>query len=665
MTTRRILVTSALPYANGPIHIGHLVEYIQTDIWVRFQKLAGNDCVYVCAEDTHGTPVMLKARELDIAPEELIDRMATEHRRDFADFSIEFDNFYTTHSPETRELTESIYQRLRAAGHIENRTIRQAFDEQEQLFLPDRYVRGTCPRCRTPDQYGDSCENCGATYSPAELLDPVSVLSGTKPVQRESEHFFFRLGDFSEMLSKWIDSGRLHPAAVSKLREWFDAGLNDWDISRDEPYFGFEIPGAPGKYFYVWFDAPIGYLASFRNLCERREDLDFDDYLKPDSEIELYHFIGKDIIYFHALFWPAVLHGSGYRTPTSVFPHGFLTVDGLKMSKRRGTYITARCYLDHLGAECLRYYYAAKLGPSIDDINLNLSDFVQRVNSDLVGKFVNIASRCAGFINKRFDGQLADTLENRELYDEFVRAGESVATHYDGRDYNRALREIMQLADRANQYIDGKKPWVLARDDKTLPEVQLVSTQGLNLFRLLLIFLKPILPQLAEKAEGFLGVGPLRWADSAIPLLGDQISAYEPLMSRIDSDQVERMVEASREGDAEVASENEPGQIDYGDFAKLDLRAARILEANYVDGADKLLQLTVDLGDSQRQVFAGIRSAYDPEQLVGRMTVVVANLKPKKMRFGVSEGMVLCAGDGDTLYLIQPDDGAEPGMRVT
>ena len=671
---RRILVTSALPYSNGPLHLGHMVEYVQTDIWVRFQRLRGHDCLYVCAADSHGTPIMLRARSEGIEPEALIARYEAEQVRDFADFRVAFDNYHTTHSAENRELVELIYGRLQAGGHIATRTIRQAYDEQEKIFLPDRYVRGKCPVCGTPDQHGDSCENCSATYAPLDMKDPVSVISGTTPVERDSEHFFFKLSDFADMLQTWVGSGRLHESVARKLSEWFETGLQDWDITRDAPYFGFEIPGEPGKYFYVWLDAPVGYMASFRHLCKRRSDLDFDAYWDADSDAELYHFIGKDIIYFHCLFWPAVLTGAGFRTPTAVKAHGFLTVNGTKMSKARGSFITARTYLDHFAPEYLRYYYAAKLGPSIDDIDLNLEDFVLRVNSDLVGKLVNIASRCAGFITKRFDGKLADSLPDPGLYDEFAGASDSIARYYDAREYRRAIREIMALADRANQYIDERKPWVAVKDSDRVAEVQGVCTQGLNLFRALVTYLKPVLPDTAARVEQFLDCESLAWEDVRRPLLGTAIQPYEPLLTRIDSKTVKKMVSASTEnlGQTPTPAAATAGtvpiadEIEIGDFAKVDMRVARIVSAAQVDGADKLLRLELDLGDETRTVFAGIKSAYAPEDLEGKLTVMVANLEPRKMRFGTSQGMVLAAsGDGPGIFILHPDEGALPGMRVT
>jgi methionyl-tRNA synthetase len=670
---RTILVTSALPYANGPIHLGHLVEYIQTDIWVRFQKMRGHDCIYVCADDAHGTPIMLRAAQEGTTPEQLIERVGREHQADFADFNIEFDNYYTTHSPENRGFAELIYRRNKEGGHITTRTITQAYDPEKNMFLPDRYIKGECPRCGAKDQYGDSCEACGATYSPGELKNPLSVISGAVPEPRESLHYFFRLGDFEPMLREWTGGGHLQEEVANKLNEWFAAGLQEWDISRDAPYFGFEIPDAPGKYFYVWLDAPIGYMASFQNLCERT-GLDFDAYWSRDSDAELYHFIGKDIIYFHALFWPAMLHGAGFRTPTAIFAHGFLTVDGQKMSKSRGTFIKARTYLDHLDPEALRYYFAAKLSGRIDDLDLNLSDFVQRVNADLVGKVVNIASRCAGFVTKHFEGRLSERLADPALYEEFVRAGDSIAGHYEAREFSRAIREIMALADRANQYIDERKPWVVAKQPDGRQELQEICTMGLNLFRVLMTYLRPVLPRMAAEAEAFLNVERLTWVKVGEPLTTHTVNNYRPLMTRIDLRRVEAMVEASRESLEPAVSDPARGplaeeplrpQIDYEDFTKIDLRVARIVHAEPVEGADKLLRLTLDLGGETRHVFAGIKSAYTPQDLEGRLTVVVANLAPRKMRFGVSEGMVLAAGPGGAeLFVLQPDAGAQPGMRV-
>jgi len=662
---RKILVTSALPYVNGSPHMGHLVEYLQTDIWVRFQKLRGHDCIYVCASDAHGTPIMLKARELGITPEALTEAYAAEFVNDFRDFGVDFDNYYTTHSPENEALVGEMFSVLRDKGDIYTRTIEQAYDEKEGMFLPDRFVRGTCPFCKTEDQYGDACENCSKTYTPADLIDPVSVISGTAPVRRESEHYFFRLSDYGDRLRRWMSDATLDKNVVAKLDEWFEAGLQDWDISRDAPYFGFRIPGTEDKYFYVWLDAPVGYMASFMNLCERHDDLDFDSYWRPDSDAEVYHFIGKDIMYFHTLFWPAVLDGSGFRTPTSVFAHGFLTVNGQKMSKSRGTFIKARTYLDNLDPSFLRYYYAAKLGPTIEDIDLNLDDFIARVNSDLIGKLVNIASRCAGFISKRFEGQLADSLPDEALFAEFQAASESIASHYERREYSKAMRSIMALADKANRYIDEHKPWVMIKDADRVADVQLVCTQGLNMFRSLMIYLAPVIPAVAENARRFLSEGEWQWQDAKRPLLNTTLPRFEPLLTRVEPDQVQRMVEQSRESTTVPEPTSDEKTISIDDFMKVDLRIARIEKADPVEGADKLLALTLDVGDSTRQVFAGIKSAYEPESLVGRHVIVVANLAPRKMRFGVSEGMVLAAGPGgEDIFLLSPDDGAKAGMRV-
>ena len=661
---RKILVTSALPYANGSIHMGHLVEYIQTDIWVRFQKLRGHTCTYVCASDAHGTPIMIKARELGVTPEELTTRISEEFVRDFAAFGVDFDNYHTTHSPENEALTVEMFEALRAAGDIYTKTIEQAYDEKEGMFLPDRFVRGTCPFCKTPDQYGDACESCSKTYTPADLIDPVSVISGTTPVKRKSEHYFFRLSEYEDRLRAWMKSASVDRNAVAKLDEWFEAGLQDWDISRDAPYFGFRIPGTEDKYFYVWLDAPVGYPASFRNLCERRDDLDFDEYWRPGHDTEVYHFIGKDIMYFHMLFWPAVLEGSGFRTPTSVYAHGFLTVNGLKMSKSRGTFIKARTYLDNLDPSYLRYYYAAKLGPTIEDIDLNLDDFIARVNADLVGKLVNIASRCAGFISKRFDGRLSGELADEALFAEFATAAETLAGHYESREYSKAMRLVMALADKANRYIDDNKPWVKIKDDDKLDEVQLVCTQGLNMFRSLMVYLTPVIPGVAEDARRFLGEPEWHWADASTPLLDATINKFTPLLKRVEPEQVQHMIEQSKETHPPEPDEKDD-TISIDDFAKVDLRIARIEKAEPVEGADKLLALTLDLGDSTRNVFAGIKAAYEPDSLVGRHVVVVANLAPRKMRFGVSEGMVLAAGPGgEDIFLLSPDDGAAPGMRV-
>ncbi len=669
---RKILVTSALPYANGPIHLGHLVEYIQTDIWVRFQKMRGHECYYVCADDAHGTPIMLRAQQEGITPEALIARISDEHQRDFADFAVGFDNYHSTHSDENKAFAEQIYLNLREAGHIDRRVIRQAYDPEKEMFLPDRYIRGECPKCGAADQYGDNCEKCGSTYDPTELKNPVSAVSGATPIEKESEHFFFKLTDFEDMLKAWMKEGHLQPEVANKLEEWFEIGLDDWDISRDKPYFGFEIPDAPGKYFYVWLDAPMGYFASFKHLCDRT-DIDFDSYLSADSETELYHFIGKDIIRFHGLFWPAVLKGSGFRTPTAIYAHGFLTVNGQKMSKSRGTFIMARTYLDHLDPEFLRYYFAAKLSSGIDDIDLSLDDFQARVNSDLVGKVVNIASRCSGFISKRFDGKLGSSIENSAPIAALQEASARISEAYEKREYSRAMRDIMSLADQLNQYIDDRKPWVVAKQEGADDELQAICTTGLNGFRLLMVYLKPVLPLMAEKAEAFLNLSPMTWADSQEVLLDHAINKFKPLMTRVEEKVIDAMLEDSKENmqAAQVTTvspvlQKDPiaSEITYDDFAKIDLRIAKIVKAEHVDGADKLLQLTLDIGE-ERNVFVGIKSAYQPEDLEGKLTVMVANLAPRKMRFGLSEGMVLAAGPGGSdLFVLHPDEGAEPGMRV-
>ncbi|MGR9106700.1 MAG: methionine--tRNA ligase [Gammaproteobacteria bacterium] len=671
---RQILVTSALPYANGPIHLGHLVEYIQTDIWVRFQKQRGLVCYYVCADDTHGTPIMLKAQQEGIEAEALIARVGEEHRADFSRFHIAFDHYHSTHSEENRYYSTLIYEKLRDRGYIRSRTITQAFDPVKKMFLPDRFIKGECPRCGALDQYGDNCEVCSATYSPSELKNAVSVVSGERPVAKESLHYFFDLPAFRGMLREWTRGGHLQPEVANKMSEWLDGDLQQWDISRDEPYFGFEIPDAPGKFFYVWLDAPIGYMASFEALCKKR-GLDFGAFWNDGSDAELYHFIGKDIIYFHSLFWPAVLSGAGFRRPSAIYAHGFLTVNGEKMSKSRGTFIKARVYLDHLNPEYLRYYFAAKLGDGVDDLDLNFDDFQQRVNSDLIGKVINIASRCAGFLNKHFANKLSADCDDPELFQEFIAANGPIATFYDNREFGKAMREVMALADRANRYIDDKKPWVIAKKDAASPELQAVCSFGINLFRVLIAYLKPVLPVVAENAQQFLNCDDLPWPDKIEPLKDHEISKYLPLMTRVEQASIDAMLEASRENlepiksrtPAPVSRDIEPiaTTIGFSDFAKVDLRIARILKAAPVEGADKLLQLSVDLGSETRTIFAGIKSAYTPEQLENKLTVVVANLEPRKMRFGLSEGMVLAAGPGGKeIWLLHPDSGAEPGMKV-
>ncbi|TQF71015.1 methionine--tRNA ligase [Pseudoalteromonas luteoviolacea] len=673
MTKRKILITSALPYANGPTHLGHLLEYIQTDVWSRFQKMRGHEAYYVCADDAHGTPIMLNAQKQGITPEEMVKNVSIERQRDFADFNIVFDNYHSTHSEENKALSELIYTRLNDKGHIKKRTISQLFDPEKNIFLPDRFVTGTCPTCDAEDQNGDSCDACGATYSPTELKNPKSAMSGATPVLKDSEHFFFDLPAFEGMLKEWLHSGSLQAEMANKLEEWFAEGLQQWDISRDAPYFGFEIPGAPGKYFYVWLDAPIGYMASFKNLCDK-SGIDFDSFWGKDSDAELYHFIGKDIIYFHSLFWPAMLEGAEFRKPTNVFAHGFVTVNGAKMSKSKGTFIKARTYLEHLDPEYLRYYYAAKLNSGITDLDLNLEDFAQRVNSDLVGKVVNIASRCAGFITKKFAGKLSDSVMDEALLAEFTAVSETIATHYENREYSRAIREIMTLADKANQFIDAEAPWVLIKDEATQERAHQVCSLGLNMFKVILTYLKPVLPGMSANVEQFLAT-ELKWDSVSEPLKGHQINKFKALMQRVDLDKVNAMVEASKESleaakpaidpNSPLAKEPIADEIEFNDFAKVDLRVAKIAKAEHVEGAEKLLKLTLDLGGETRQVFAGIKSAYAPEDIEGKLTVMVANLKPRKMRFGVSEGMVLAAGPGGKeIYILNPDEGSEPGMRV-
>jgi methionyl-tRNA synthetase len=664
---RNILVTSALPYANGPIHIGHLVEYIQCDIWVRFQKMCGNQCIFVCADDAHGTPIMLKAEQEGVRPEDLISVVSEEHQRDFLKFGVSFDNYHSTHSEENRQISCEIYTKLVAGGYVSRKTIEQAYDPSKKMFLPDRFVKGSCPKCGEPDQYGDSCENCGATYSPTDLIDPISALSGEPPEVRTSEHIFFELGQFENVLKDWLKQTDLHPGVVKKLNDWFESGLQNWDISRDEPYFGFEIPGEKGKYFYVWLDAPVGYLASFKNFCDR-SDVDFDTFLNKESDTEFYHFIGKDIMYFHTLFWPAMLEGAGYRLPTNVFVHGFLTVNGQKMSKSRGSFVKASTYLSHLEPAYLRYYFAAKLGPAIEDIDLNWEDFEARINSDLVGKFVNIGSRCSGFIEKRFDGILSDKVDSPDLLKTFELASEKIRDLYESREFAKAMREIMLLADLANRYINDEKPWVVAKDPNGDERLHQVVTMGLVLFRIIAIYLKPVIPSIVSEIENFFNEAPFCWNSTTLSLANRRVNRFVPLIRRVESGNIKAMVEeVKNEEDQPTPSEsNSPeGIVSIEDFSKVELRVGLVEEASHVDGADKLLKLHVDLGDEKRQIFAGIKQAYSPESLVGKLVVVVANLAPRKMRFGVSEGMVLAAGaGGNDVFLVEPSEGAEPGMLI-
>lgn len=678
-----MLVTCALPYANGSIHLGHMLEHIQADIWVRYQRLRGNTVNFICADDAHGTPIMLKAQQMGITPEEMIAAVSEEHQKDFAGFDISFDNYHSTHSDENRELASQIYLELKKNGFISSRTISQLFDPEKEMFLPDRFVKGTCPKCKSEDQYGDNCDNCGETYSPTELINPKSAVSGATPVMKDSEHFFFDLPQFESMLKEWTRSGSLQAETANKMQEWFESGLQQWDISRDAPYFGFEIPGEKNKFFYVWLDAPIGYMGSFKNLCDKRDDLDFDEYWKKDSSAELYHFIGKDIVYFHSLFWPAMLEGSGFRKPNNVFVHGYVTVNGAKMSKSKGTFVKASTYLEHLDPECLRYYYAAKLNSRIDDLDLNLEDFTQRVNADVVNKIVNLASRNAGFIAKRFEGKLSDNFAEPELYNEFVAAADRIAELYETREFGRAIREITALADKANQYVDEKAPWVVAKEEDKDQELQDICSVGINLFRVLMTYLKPVMPSLAARTEAFLNQ-ELTWENIAAPLTGHEITKFKALFNRIDPKNVEAMIEASKEdAAAEMAAkekaeaeknkasqtelDKEPiaEEIEFDAFAAVDMRIARIISCEEVPKANKLLKFQLDIGGETRQVFSGIKSAYKPEELEGKLTVMVANLKPRKMKFGMSEGMILAAGPGGSdLWILEPHEGAQPGMRV-
>jgi methionyl-tRNA synthetase len=668
---RKIIVTASLPYANGDIHLGHMLEYVQTDIWKRFQTMRGHDCYYICGTDAHGTPVMLRAEKENIDPAKLVENMRQSHINDFKDFFVEFDYFHSTHSEENKYFTEAIYKRLKEQDDIDVKTINQAFDPVKKIFLPDRYVKGTCPKCGAEDQYGDSCDACGATYDPLEMKNPVSVLSGETPVEKASEHLFFNLPKHEAFLKDWIHSGHVQKPIANKLNEWFEAGLASWDISRDEPYFGFKIPGYDDKYFYVWLDAPIGYIASFKKYCEEHPEINFESFWEAGSKTELYHFVGKDVVYFHSLFWPAVLKSSGHRLPNAVHAHGFLTVNGKKMSKSRGTFINSKTYVKHLQPEYLRYYFASKLSDQIEDLDLNLEDFKAKVNSDLIGKVVNIASRSSGFITKKFDGFLSKDIADNALLQSFIDAGDSIADLYEKRLYAFAMKEIMRLADTANQYINDKAPWVLAKDADKQNEVQLICSLGINLFRLLMIYLQPVLPVLAKEVADFLNVETFTWQDSKQALTDHQIKTFKPLMKRIEQEQIDAMLEDAKEelqpettATGQLADNPIKPEITIDDFMKLDLRVAKVVHADHVEGADKLLRLELDLGGEKRQVFAGIKSAYEPEDLIGKSVVMVANLKPRKMRFGMSEGMVIVASGTDGLFLVTPQEGAEPGTPV-
>ncbi|WP_039861897.1 methionine--tRNA ligase [Neisseria subflava] len=683
--TRKILVTSALPYANGSIHLGHMVEHIQTDVWVRFQKLRGHECYYCCADDTHGTPVMLAAQKQGIAPEDMIAKVREEHLSDFTGFGIGYDNYYSTHSPENKQFSEQIYRALKANGKIESRVIEQLFDPEKQMFLPDRFVKGECPKCHAQDQYGDNCEVCGTTYSPTELINPYSAVSGAKPELRESEHFFFKLGECADFLKSWTSGNNPHdgkphlqPEALNKMKEWLGEGeettLSDWDISRDAPYFGFEIPDAPGKYFYVWLDAPVGYMASFKNLCDRI-GVDFDEYFKADSQTEMYHFIGKDILYFHALFWPAMLHFSGHRAPTGVYAHGFLTVDGQKMSKSRGTFITAKSYLEQgLNPEWMRYYIAAKLNSKIEDIDLNLQDFISRVNSDLVGKYVNIAARASGFIAKRFEGRLKDVADSA-LLAKLTAQSEAIAECYESREYAKALRDIMALADIVNEYVDANKPWELAKQEGQDARLHEVCSELINAFTMLTAYLAPVLPKVAENAAKFLNLEAITWANTRETLGEHAINKYEHLMQRVEQKQVDDLIEANKQSIAAAAApaaeeskyEKVAEQASFDDFMKIDMRVAKVLNCEAVEGSTKLLKFDLDFGFEKRIIFSGIAASYpNPAELNGRMVIAVANFAPRKMaKFGVSEGMILSAATAEgKLKLLDVDAGAQPGDKV-
>ena len=683
--TRKILVTSALPYANGSIHLGHMVEHIQTDVWVRFQKLRGHECHYCCADDTHGTPVMLAAQKQGIAPEDMIAKVREEHLADFTGFNIGYDNYYSTHSPENKQFSQDIYRALKANGKIESRVIEQLFDPEKQMFLPDRFVKGECPKCHAQDQYGDNCEVCGTTYSPTELINPYSAVSGAKPELRESEHFFFKLGECADFLKAWTSGNNPHdgkphlqPEALNKMKEWLGEGeettLSDWDISRDAPYFGFEIPDAPGKYFYVWLDAPVGYMASFKNLCDRI-GIDFDEYFKADSQTEMYHFIGKDILYFHALFWPAMLHFSGHRAPTGVYAHGFLTVDGQKMSKSRGTFITAKSYLEQgLNPEWMRYYIAAKLNSKIEDIDLNLQDFISRVNSDLVGKYVNIAARASGFIAKRFEGRLKDVADS-ELLAKLTAQSEAIAECYESREYAKALRDIMALADIVNEYVDANKPWELAKQEGQDARLHEVCSELINAFTMLTAYLAPVLPKVAENAARFLNLDAITWANTRETLGEHAINKYEHLMQRVEQKQVDDLIEANKQSiqttPAPAAEEGKyekvAEQTSFDDFMKIDMRVAKVLNCEAVEGSTKLLKFDLDFGFEKRIIFSGIAASYpNPAELNGRMVIAVANFAPRKMaKFGVSEGMILSAATAEgKLKLLDVDAGAQPGDKV-
>ncbi len=658
---RRIIATSALPYANGSIHLGHLVEYLQTDIWVRNQKMSGNDCLYICADDSHGTPIMLKAQELGITPEELIKNTYDEHVKDFKDFQIEFDNFHTTHSDENREISEKFYQSLKDRGDITKKEIEQFYDDEAKMFLPDRFIKGECPKCKAPNQYGDSCEECGATYSSSEIKNPISTVTNTKPITKKTEHVFFKLSSYESFLKEWMQSNDIQKEIINKLNEWLSDGLVDWDITRDKPYFGFEIPGLKDKFFYVWLDAPIGYIASHKNYCDKNKQNYLDDWTEG-SDTEIYHFIGKDIAYFHGLFWPAMLEGAGFRKPNGVFCHGFLTIDGEKMSKSRGTFFNARTYLNHLQPDYLRYYFSSRLTSKIEDIDLNFDDFIARVNSDLVGKIINIGSRCAKFINKDFENKLSDNIGNNKLIQSVLSKKTEIINNYETRNYAANMRLISSLSDEINKYLDDEKPWIKIKNGETKESVQTICSDGINAFRIIMAYLKPVLPKIASKVESILNCRELTWSNVDNCLLAHKIDAFEPLITRINKESIEKMKDENKIVD--IISEDK-GKIKIDDFMKVDLRVAKVINAKEIEDSRKLLELEVDLGDDTRIIFAGIKKSYTPEELIGKLVVVIANLEPRKMKFGVSNGMVLATQNDGDIVILQPEKEVLPGAKIS
>ncbi len=658
---RRIVVTSALPYANGSIHLGHLVEYIQTDIWARSQKMAENECLYICADDSHGTPIMLKAKELEITPEELIKKTYDEHVKDFKDFQIEFDNFHTTHSDENKKISEEIYKSLKDKGNIISKEIEQFYDNEAKMFLPDRFIKGECPKCGAKDQYGDSCEECGATYSPTDVKNPISTVSNTTPVRKKTEHVFFQLSSYESFLKDWMQNNDIQREIKNKLSEWLEGGLVDWDITRDKPYFGFEIPDLKDKYFYVWLDAPIGYIASHKNYCDKNEKNYLDDW-KEDSQTELYHFIGKDIAYFHGLFWPAMLEGAGLKKPNGVFCHGFLTIDGEKMSKSRGTFFNARTYLNHLQPDYLRYYFSSRLTSKIEDIDLSFDDFMARVNSDLVGKIINIGSRCAKFINKDFNDQLSKEIGNKLLLDSLLSKKDEIIANYESRNFATNIRIITSLSDEVNKYLDEEKPWVKIKDQDTKESVQTICSDGINAFRIIMTYLKPVLPEIASKVESLLNADPFNYQNICNMILDHKINAFEPLITRIEKESIEKMKDENKQ---ESAVSEGTDKITIDDFIKVDLRIAKVINVKEIEDSRKLLELEVDLGDETRTVFAGIKKSYSPDELIGKSVVVIANLKPRKMKFGVSNGMVLATQHDGEIIILQPEKDVPPGSKIS